>query len=169
MRRIGALLAWLPRPFDEHADPTHITVSAIVRAGEEVVLHRHRRLGIWLQPGGHVEGDESPDDAVLREIREETGLVTSHPAEGPVLIHVDVHEGGRGHLHLDLRYLLAAPVGAPLRPAAGESAEVGWFTREDALEVTDTSAAAAVEAAFEHVTIEPRVVPRRRVARTPRR
>ena len=42
----------LERPFDRDADPTHFTASAIVTGDRGVVLHRHRRLHRWLQPGG---------------------------------------------------------------------------------------------------------------------
>src|SRR5437763_11479881 len=52
--RILAEIERLPFPFDEHADPTHVTGSAIVVGARGTVLHRHRRMGIWLQPGGHV-------------------------------------------------------------------------------------------------------------------
>jgi 8-oxo-dGTP pyrophosphatase MutT (NUDIX family) len=38
-----------------------------------VVLHRHRVLGIWVQPGGHIDSGETPWDAAVRETAEETG------------------------------------------------------------------------------------------------
>lgn len=148
LERIRALVRWLPRPFDEAADPTHVTASAIVADGQgRVVLHLHRRLGVWLQPGGHVEHGEPPEQSVLREVVEETGLVAEHHAAPPDLLHVDVHEGGRGHLHLDLRYLLLASGGEPLRPAPGESPEVAWVTYAEVTERADASTVAAVRAA----------------------
>lgn len=148
VERIRALVRWLPHPFDEAADPTHVTASAIVADGEgHVVLHLHRRLRKWLQPGGHVDPGERPEDAVLREVLEETGLVGEHHREPPDLLHVDVHDGGRGHVHLDLRYLLLVPAGAPLRPAPGESREVAWLPYEEVPQRADTSTVAAVRAA----------------------
>lgn len=78
-----------------------------------VLLHLHRRLARWLQPGGHIEGDEWPDVAALRETREETAVVVRHPSPGPVVIHLDEHPGPDGHIHLDLRYLLLADAEAP--------------------------------------------------------
>lgn len=144
--RVLALVAWLPAPFDEGADATHVTGSAIVRdAGGRVVLHRHKRLGIWLQPGGHLDPGESPAEAAVRETLEETGLRATHPGGRPRLVHVDVHPGPRGHLHLDLRYLLE-PDGAVLAPAAGESPDVAWFTSGEAFAVADASLASAVTA-----------------------
>jgi 8-oxo-dGTP pyrophosphatase MutT (NUDIX family) len=141
-------LVWLRQPFDADADPVHVTTSAIVLDPEDrVLLHRHKRLGTWLQPGGHVEGAETPERAVLREVREETGLALAHPGTARPL-HVDVHEGGRGHLHLDLRYLLHAPAGAALAPAAGESGQVRWFGPSEAVSRGDVSLAAALRRAW---------------------
>ena len=142
-----AALGTLAAPFDEHAGPTHVTGSAIVTDGAgNVVLHRHKRLGIWLQPGGHVEGDESPRDAARRETAEETGIATTHPDATPPLLHVDAHPGPRGHRHLDVRYLLLAEPDAPLRPAAGESPDAAWFPVEEAITLADASLASALRA-----------------------
>ena len=123
----------LPRPFDEHADPVHVTGSAIVVGRRGVVLLRHKRLGLWLQPGGHVERGESPWDAALREAAEETGLAVSFAGGAPLLVHVDVHPGGRGHTHLDLRYLVDGGDADP-SPPHHESQEIGWFDRAAAIE-----------------------------------
>ncbi|HEX7167591.1 MAG TPA: NUDIX domain-containing protein [Acidimicrobiales bacterium] len=126
----------LPSPFDEHADATHVTGSAIVVGARGTVLHLHKRMGLWLQPGGHIDEGETPWDAALREAREETGLDVCHPAGGPRLVHVDAHPGPRGHTHLDLRYLLDA-VDADPSPGAGESPDVRWFAWDDAIAVAD--------------------------------
>lgn len=147
LRRTVALVRDLPDPFDEAAGPTHVTASAIMVDGAgRVLLHRHRILGAWLQPGGHIEGIESPDDAALRETVEETGIAGRHPADGPRLLHVDVHPAPRPtcDLHLDLRYLLHAPDGAEPSPAEGESQDVSWFEVDVAAELSDPSVAAAI-------------------------
>ena len=116
----------LERPFDEHAAATHITASAIVIGHKGVVLHLHKRLQLWLQPGGHIEADEAPWDAARREAGEETGLDVSFVDADPVLVHVDVHAGPRRHRHLDLRYVLSAPSVRP-SPRSDESQHVEWF------------------------------------------
>jgi 8-oxo-dGTP pyrophosphatase MutT (NUDIX family)/N-acetylglutamate synthase-like GNAT family acetyltransferase len=126
----------LPTPFSEHADRVHVTASAIVTGKRGVVLHKHKRLGLWLQPGGHIESGETPWDAALREAREETGLEVSVPPDGPRLVHVDVHPGPRKHIHLDLRYLLEAPDVTP-EPPVGESQEVRWFPWHKAIAIAE--------------------------------
>ncbi|CAN5885812.1 hypothetical protein BH23ACT10_BH23ACT10_03900 [soil metagenome] len=131
-----AALDRLDRPFDEHADTTHVTASAIVRSSAGVLLHKHRRLGLWLQPGGHVDAGESLADAALRETLEETGLTAEHAHDPPRIVHVDVHPGGRGHTHLDVRYLLHAPAQEP-QPPEDESQDVAWFTLPDAIAIAD--------------------------------
>ena len=144
--RFLADLERLRAPFSEEADPTHVTASAIVVGSRGTVLHVHRRTGAWLQPGGHIEESEMPPDAALRETVEETGLPARHPDAGPCLIHVDVHDAPRGHVHLDLRYLLLAPDDDPA-PAPGESPVARWFSWEEADHVADESLRNALRAA----------------------
>jgi 8-oxo-dGTP pyrophosphatase MutT (NUDIX family) len=134
-QRILAELDRLDRPFDRNADPVHITGSAIVSGPRGTVLHLHKRLGGWMQPGGHVDPGESPWQAALRETTEETGLPVRHPDSGPELIHVDAHPAGP-HVHLDLRYLLLSEDADPA-PATGESPDVRWFSLPEALELAD--------------------------------
>lgn len=123
----------------------HLTASAIVRGPRGVLLHRHKRLRRWLQPGGHIDGAEEPHEAAVRETAEETGVRAWHPADGPRLMHVDVHEVAYGHIHLDLRYLLRADDDEPA-PQAGESQEVDWFSLGDADQVADPGLAGALTA-----------------------
>lgn len=151
-RTMLAYLAWLPQPLDETADPVHVTGSAIVldAAGTRTLLHRHKRLGLWLQPGGHVDPGEDPAGAALREAREETGVPLAHAHEAPRLVHVDVHEGGRGHLHLDLRYVLHGDADAVFDPDAGESQQLRWVDVDDIDTWGDASVSDAVRAAVRH-------------------
>ena len=123
-------------PFAEDQSDHHLTASAFVVSSRGVVLHRHRLLGIWVQPGGHVDANEGPESAALRETLEETGLVARHfdPVE---LFHVDVHPGPKGHrgpadhMHYDLRFAVLAPPLDPT-PPPNESPEVAWFDFDDA-------------------------------------
>lgn len=145
LARMRRFISWLARPFDEHADPMHFTASAIVIDGAgRTLLHRHRRLGLWLQPGGHIDAGECPHDAARRETLEETGLDARHLSAEPLLLHVDVHPGGRGHVHLDLRYLLQVGEGSEPSPPPGESQDVAWFSYAAAAERSDLSVAEAL-------------------------
>ena len=131
--QVLAIVPGLAQPFDEHADPVHVTGSAFIIGPRGIVLLRHRRLGIWVQPGGHVDAGETPWDAARREAIEETGLPVRFLGTQPELAHVDVHPGGRGHTHLDLRYLFEADDADPA-PPAGESQDVGWYAWDAAAE-----------------------------------
>lgn len=136
IRQFATSFDGLTSPFDEHANPVHVTSSAIVVSddGRSVVLHRHRRLKIWLQPGGHIDAGEHPADAALREAVEETGLPARSAGTG--IIHVDVHPGPRKHTHLDLRYLVHSPAVAP-QPPEGESQDVSWFRWHEAVAMAE--------------------------------
>jgi 8-oxo-dGTP pyrophosphatase MutT (NUDIX family) len=149
IRRFLAELDALPDPLSQEADPTHVTGSAIVTGPRGVLLLRHRRLGIWLQPGGHVDPGETPWEAAHREAREETGLDVTFAgplddAGVPPLIHVDVHAGGRGHTHLDTRYLFDGGVADP-DPPGDESQEIGWFDWDVAIDMADPGVRAILE------------------------
>ena len=51
-----------------------LTVDVFVVFGDKVLLRKHDKYGIWLGVGGHVELDEDPNEAALREVKEEVGL-----------------------------------------------------------------------------------------------
>jgi 8-oxo-dGTP pyrophosphatase MutT (NUDIX family) len=140
IRTFVELFDGLDDPFRHDVDPVHVTGSGIVVGPRGVVLLKHRRLGLWLQPGGHIDPGETPWEAAARECREETGLDVSFAEIGrdgiPALAHVDVHAGGRGHTHLDLRYLFDGGVADP-DPAEDESQEIGWFGWDEAIDIAD--------------------------------
>jgi 8-oxo-dGTP pyrophosphatase MutT (NUDIX family) len=137
---LSEILAFLdrhPDPFDRGIAEGHLTGSAVVvsATGDRVLLLHHRKLGRWLQPGGHGESGEREGEAIaLREAREETGIegLILHPS-APRPLDVDVHPiPARGdepaHRHLDLRYLVVAPRDARLHRLAAEARALRWFT-----------------------------------------
>jgi 8-oxo-dGTP pyrophosphatase MutT (NUDIX family) len=96
-------------------DPGHFTVSGFVvhPAGDRLLLVHHALLGIWVQPGGHVDPDDtSLLEAARREIVEETGLDTLHPVVDGIA-DIDIHRFGPSgdqpeHLHFDIRFAFVA-------------------------------------------------------------
>ncbi|HEX4219215.1 MAG TPA: NUDIX domain-containing protein [Acidimicrobiales bacterium] len=136
----------LPHPFDERYGPVHVTSSGVVFGPRGVILVMHRRLHRWMQPGGHIEPGETPEVAVVRECTEETGLTVNHPTDGPILIHLDVHEASKGHTHLDVRYLIMAPDEDP-HPPEHESQQIRWFSWDEASAIADQSLQGALRVA----------------------
>ncbi len=137
-----ALLSDALEIFDEQSVEHHVTASAFVVSERGMILHLHRRLGIWVQPGGHIDTGEMPEEAAVRETLEETGLAVTL-AEPVEVFHVDVHPGPRGHTHYDVRYILNCEPVNPTPPPE-ESQEVYWFSFSDALERCEPSMRGAV-------------------------
>src|ERR1051325_5819211 len=83
------------------------SVAVYPRHGGRALLIRHRRLGVWLPPGGECESGETPLEAAARELTEETGLVGQFPVvsdiEGtpPGLIGYEEHVAGSKGLHMN--------------------------------------------------------------------
>ena len=77
IERIRHLVTSRPHCFERHCLPGHVTASCWIVAEEDgrCLLTHHRKLGRWLQLGGHADGDPDPASAALREAREESGLL----------------------------------------------------------------------------------------------
>ena len=120
-----------PDPFLRGDPEGHVTASAIVARprGDLVLLVSHRKLGGWLQPGGHVEpADPSVFETALREVREETGVerCALETPLGDAILDLDVHPipaSGMeaAHVHYDVRFLLTTGDGHALTDGAA------WF------------------------------------------
>lgn len=106
----------------------HFTVAVFLVHQGHVALHPHRKLGLWLPPGGHIEMHELPDDAARREAAEETGvgvrlvgapgIVHDQPGAPrqllrPEGVQVEDISLDPPHQHIDLIYF-AVPDGDPL-------------------------------------------------------
>jgi len=112
----------------------HVTASAWVLnpARTHVLMMHHRKLDLWLQPGGHA--DDNPDilSVALQEVAEESGV---DPVQVRLLsedvFDVDIHtihasEHDARHEHFDIRFLVEIDDQIPL-PGNDESHEIGWI------------------------------------------
>ena len=101
-----------------------------------VLLHKHKKLGRWFPPGGHVEPNELPDDAAVREVWEESGVLVALIGEKALPV-VEPRQlvrprGGQleiiapNHEHIDLIYFAK-----PLQDYSGALLEtdktLGWY------------------------------------------
>jgi ADP-ribose pyrophosphatase YjhB (NUDIX family) len=123
----GALLT-------RHAAPSHVTASAVVLSPDALLtcLVLHRRLGVWVQPGGHLEPEDmSLAMAAAREVEEETGQTGELL---PDVVALSRHRApcrpGVVDWHLDVQHVLVVPgrpVAGPIPFTSSEAPKVAWW------------------------------------------
>jgi 8-oxo-dGTP pyrophosphatase MutT (NUDIX family) len=117
------------------------TVAIFVVHDAKILLVHHRKLDKWLPLGGHIELDEDPEHAALREAKEESGLDVELLGERPpttspgarALIaprFLDIHRISATHEHIGMIYW-ARPRNGKLSLAAGEHHDIRWCRDED--------------------------------------
>ena len=137
-----------------HTDPGQhdlTTTAFIIRTDMDAprgLVHVHRKLGLLLPVGGHVELDENPWAASIHEIREESGydinqLKVLQPTERivkmdgvkvhPVPLFLQTHEFKKdaNHFHVDVGFLYVADKAPANLPDDGEASELLWLTKEE--------------------------------------
>ncbi|MFQ5421296.1 MAG: NUDIX hydrolase [Anaerolineae bacterium] len=118
----------------------HFTATTYIVFQDKVLLHWHKKLDCWLPPGGHIDRDELPETAALREVKEETGLTVTlvggddrldfgddptrelHPPA-----HILLEQINPFHQHIDFIYYAVSKT-AELSPQMGETRQLEWFT-----------------------------------------
>ncbi len=122
----------------DHVLLRHFTATGFIVWQGRILLHWHRKNQLWLPFGGHIEPNEDPVQCVLREVEEETGIITavygSSPPHGffepheiapPVTILIEqVTDGVERHEHIDLIYF-CRPLSTP--PATFDNPTFRWL------------------------------------------
>lgn len=136
VERIRALVSENEDCFERSCVPGHITASSWIVSHDaaRVLLTHHRKLGAWLQLGGHADGDPDPLAVALREAQEESGMQRFRvidAGEPGLPFDIDVHSiparpGEPEHEHHDIRFLLVAEPHQPL-VISEESHDLRWF------------------------------------------
>lgn len=114
------------------------SVFVINPENKKILLIMHKKNHKWTQPGGHIDDDETPEEAALREVYEETGLRVSllgerFPREDDFIrpLGIQRNRHSDGNTHVDIIY--AAVPNNEVNPVinAEEESAVRWFSREE--------------------------------------
>jgi 8-oxo-dGTP pyrophosphatase MutT (NUDIX family) len=130
----------------EEADRDFTASAFIVNNQNGVLLMKHSKLGKWIQPGGHIEESETPDETAKRETREETGLeieftekadINAKETENlPKPFNTNLHPISENHKHCDFGFL-AQPVEKGEATHSHEHNGTKWFTKQELKELED--------------------------------
>jgi 8-oxo-dGTP pyrophosphatase MutT (NUDIX family) len=139
-RRFAEFVKVSAAPWRRSSQVGHLTVSAWITDAENefVLLVHHKKLNKWLQPGGHIDDDDSSFvDAALREASEETGLEDLELAQdhGNAIFDLDVHHiparaDEPAHFQYDIRFRFVAQRAA-LTLNHEECHAIQWFKRSE--------------------------------------
>ena len=120
----------------------HFTSTVLIVHQDRVLLHHHKKRGALLPVGGHLERDELPQDAALREVKEETGLsielynpdsLNFSDVQSLVRpVHMLLIDMNPHHQHVDFIFYATAKTNQ-VQPANGESALLHWYDRDELL------------------------------------
>lgn len=98
--------------FERSLEVGHITASAwlINKDNSKALLMHHRKLNIWVQLGGHCDGNTNALAVALKEAKEESGMIDIQPVKTDIF-DIDVHfipenKKEKAHYHYDIRFLL---------------------------------------------------------------
>lgn len=118
-------------------DRRAFSVAVYARRGDRVLVIEHRRLGTWLPIGGELEAGETPLDAAVRELREETGIAGEfRPLTGaldgvpPGLLGYEEHQAGSKGLHMNFVFVARVADDAEVTPN-DEFGAWRWITRRE--------------------------------------
>jgi 8-oxo-dGTP diphosphatase len=113
------------------------SVAVYARKGDRVLVIEHKRLKTWLPIGGELEAGETPLEAAVRELREETGLAgTFHTLTGALdgvpagLIGYEEHQAGSKGLHMNFVFVCEIAAGAEVVPN-DEFGAFRWVNRAE--------------------------------------
>lgn len=135
VRRFRTFVESHPDCFDRRLKVGHVTGSAwlVDRAGTHVLLTHHRKLDLWIQLGGHADGNPDPLAVALEEAREESGLSDLAPV-GEDVFDLAIHDipaigADPAHKHYDVRFALRA-TGSERYTVGDESHDLAWVEIE---------------------------------------
>lgn len=113
-----------PAPRVEHQ---HSAGGLIVRGGSRILLISTQEARRWQLPKGHIEAGETPEQAAIREVREETGVTGRIVASLPGIEYWFFDRGARIHKKVDY-FLLEYVSGDTADFDASEVSGAGWFS-----------------------------------------